>query len=127
MVIIGILAALILPRLLQQPERARVAEAMQMLGVIKRAQINTRDSGGTNAWLALTAPTGTAAEWQALGLQQPPAGLFNYTCTIAGNGTCTATSTRVATDTIQIDLTTNAWTCNGAYRPAVAPGSGCTA
>ena len=51
-VIIGILAALILPRLLQMPERAVIAEGMQYLGVINRAQVNYADTVGGGAFRA---------------------------------------------------------------------------
>lgn len=114
-VIIGILAALILPRLLAQPERAVTAEAIQYLGVIKRAQ----EAAGqpSNQWQSVasmaagtnsTTYTQAQSDWAALGLAPlPVATAFTYSCVGAipmGNGpaagvaaaagtagTCTAT------------------------------------
>jgi len=42
-VIIAILASLIIPKLLAQPERATITEATQQLGAIRRAQIRYMD------------------------------------------------------------------------------------
>jgi len=95
-VIIGILAALILPRMIAQPERARTAEAMQYLGVIARAfdavnapgaaVITAANSGDPNG-----TPTRPNAAWASLGLGQlPVASSFTYACTAPvdfGDGT----------------------------------------
>ena len=43
-VILAILASLILPRMLQQTERANIAEAQQYLGAIRRSQIALNDA-----------------------------------------------------------------------------------
>ncbi len=86
-VILGILAALILPRLTSQPEKAVIAEAINAMGVIRRAEISYKDStGGGAAYLLLTSdPAGLAsavASFGTLGVTAPPfttAG-FKYTC-----------------------------------------------
>ena len=83
-VIIAVLASLILPRFLSQPEKAVVAEANMMLGAITRAQNTYVDSGAGAAWLA-TAVTGN---WEKLGMLAPSADKFTYACTAAS---CTAT------------------------------------
>lgn len=63
-VILGVLATLALPRLAAQVDAAEGAEAMQFLGVIKRAAINCYDSAGnfsvcnTSATLAVSVPAG---------------------------------------------------------------------
>src|SRR3989338_760189 len=81
-VIIGILAALILPRMLQQPERVIVAEAVNYLGVIKRAQ----EAQAVQAGTYLAAASGVAgavpaAGWAALNMSTLPASTrFTYAC-----------------------------------------------
>lgn len=153
-VIIGILAALLLPRMLQQPERARLAEANQMLGVIRRAQANTRDTTGAAGYLALV--HATAGNWTRIGLQQPPnTSLFSYSCAVSsatpdadvGTGvgdssTCTATrwggftggvgqgGARVdfngdtTNDTATININTGNMGCLSGYTPTTLPNGG---
>ena len=78
-VILGIIAALVLPRLVSQPEKARIAEAGNSLGVLGRALSNVSQmrGGGAAAWLDVT----LANDQAALGIQNPnPGGLaWNYT------------------------------------------------
>ena len=89
-VIIGILAALILPRLMSQPEKAIVAEGVQYLGVLRRAQQTFADSqsGGAYAtWAGAVAPGGTGGaiptQWRTLGLQGlPSSARFSYLCPV---------------------------------------------
>lgn len=109
-VIIGILASLILPRLLGQPERAIVAEAINYLGVVKRAEetrgVQFQSYIAVNSDVPGAGPTATNAAWRSLGLEPlPAASRFTYTCTAAAapifnvaigaacpaaEGTCTA-------------------------------------
>ena len=123
-VIIGVLAALIMPRMLAQPEKAVVAEANQMLGAITRAQNTFVDSGAGAAWL----DTSVAGNWARIGMTAPAATRFTYACTAAS---CTATrvagSGAYAGDIITI-TNAGAWTCNGgAGTPyAAATNGGCT-
>ncbi len=83
-IIIAILAALIMPRLLSQPEKAYVSEANQMLGAITRAQDYYVDSGAGAAWLE----TSTPGNWAILRIQTPGSTHFTYSC--ASGGPCTA-------------------------------------
>lgn len=103
-VILAILASLVLPRMMAQPERALVAEAINYLGVIRRAQESIVGST-EGTWLAATAnTTGAAGDagWQGIGMgtlasnssftYSCVAGAYNAAGGIAGNaGTCTAT------------------------------------
>lgn len=129
-VIIGILASLILPRLIAQPERARVAEANQYVGVLRRAQVNTADSTGGN-FVAVN--SGTGVGFAAIGLTAPgSAGIFSYVCTAGAPGsgqTCVATrigAGAIAGQTVTINLDTGAITCGAAYTAPAAPGGGCS-
>lgn len=149
-VIIAILAALILPRFLQQPERAIIAEAQQTLGAIRRAQIANADLIGAaaNTYIAATDTAAAVpdAGWGTLGLQDlGTSSRFNYVCVVgvdatgaaanpaAGDaGTCTATRAvnigGAAADTITISNSRGTYACAGAYGAmAAAPNTnGCT-
>ena len=132
-VIIAILAALVVPRFMSQPEKAVIAEANQMLGAISRAQNICVDSGAcTSGWVELD-----EAGLALIGMRAPSSLNFTYTCTAptaaveddpAGAGICTATRAGAETgthfgDTITID-DTGVWDC-GDYTPLDA--GGCSA
>jgi len=127
-VIIGILASLLIPRMIQQPERARVAEANQFLGVLNRAQVTFMDS--TNGgMLDLDQTAGNIGNWQRIGVTNPGVtGLFTYTC-VAANSNCVATRNGGALNgaTATITIPTGVFACAGGYQTVAAPGSGCVA
>jgi len=80
-VILAILASLVLPKMVAQPERALVAEAVNYLGVIRRAQealVGTNESD----WIEINSRTApNDANWQSLGLGPLPArSAFDYRC-----------------------------------------------
>lgn len=78
-VILGILAALIIPLMVANTRQAQLAEAVHFLGVIRRAQANLEDTGGTLA----IGDLGTAPEnaWSKLGIETPPTKRrFDYGC-----------------------------------------------
>ena len=108
-IIIAVLAALIMPRFLSQPEKAVVAEANMMLGAIARAQNTCVDSGACTDWVALD-----AAGLAKIGMQAPAATNFTYACTAATS--CTATRA-AGTGNYANDIVTltkgGVWTCNG--------------
>ncbi|MFH0986210.1 MAG: prepilin-type N-terminal cleavage/methylation domain-containing protein, partial [Candidatus Omnitrophota bacterium] len=108
-VIIGVLAALVIPRFLTAPEKAIVAEANQMLGTIIRAQQAKIDAGGT--FLVAAAPMNTTA-WTSLGLGTPSsASKFTYSC--VASPTCSAARTVNSTaSTAALSYTVNTWICN---------------
>jgi len=118
-VIIGVLAALVLPRMLSQPERAIIAEGHQYLGVIRRAQNTYKSSTGDTAYLAFSAnvtgvtATNTNDEWSELGLDNLPASTaFSYTCSttecsaIRDSGDFTGAE-------IRVNIDSGALTCTG--------------
>lgn len=142
-VIIGILASLILPRLLQQPERARIAEANQFLGVLRRAQLNRLDSTGAAAYVAIAG--NVDANFAQLGMQTPGLAdadgpFFTYTCVAGGITDVTTTAGDPATctalravdigpaggDQITVNINSGAFGCTSAYTVAVQ-GPGCVA
>jgi prepilin-type N-terminal cleavage/methylation domain-containing protein len=123
-VIIGVLAALIIPRFLTAPEKAIVAEANQMLGSMIRAQQANIDTGGVFTTIG---DNTTAASWNKLGLQTPGASVisgagakFTYSCTTP---VCTAVRSGAAAKSVGVNLS-GAWTCGTEYT-ALAYG-GCT-
>ena len=109
-IIIAVLAALIIPRFLSQPEKAVVAEANQMLGAITRAQTTYVDSGAGAAWL----DTAVAGNWARIGMTAPASARFVYAC--AAGGPCTATRAAAGGDYSGAEISvdnTGVWTCGG--------------
>lgn len=89
-VILAILASLILPRLLSQPERAVIAEAQQMLGTLRRAQQTRMDVTGSSSYLSISCASAncTDSNLSVLGINSINNSKFGYSC----SGTsCTAT------------------------------------
>jgi len=108
-IILAILAAMILPRFLSQSENAYIAEASQVLGVLRRAEANASDLG--LGYKALTsAEVATDAAMNPLGLKPLMTTNFNYECD--ANGKCKATSRRSGNNTIEMDIDGN-FTCTG--------------
>jgi type IV pilus assembly protein PilA len=118
-VIIGVLAALIIPRFLTAPEKAIVAEANQMLGSLVRAQQAVIDLGG----VFVAASPLTTANWTSLGLTIPvAASKFVYGC---ASPSCTASRTVSGTaSTAVLNSSTQAWSCTGSYTSLI--NGGCT-
>ena len=114
-VIIGVLAALIIPRFLTAPEKAIVAEANQLLGSLIRAEQANIDIG--SPFVAIT-DNATAATWNKLSLQPPGASVqsgagakFTYTCT---SPDCSAVRSGTATKSVGVNLT-GTWSCGTDY------------
>lgn len=99
-IIIAILASLLLPRIISQPERAVVAEAIQTLGVLRRAQLTYVDTTGNTSYLGATSAAGDS-DWGRLGLGSlDSTAKFSYACDAVAVGAGTAaecTATRVGT------------------------------
>ena len=117
-VIIGVLAALVIPRFVAAPEKAIVAEANQMLGSLVRAQQAVLDGGGT--FVGTT--TLTTANWTSLGMSIPAsASKFLYAC---ASPTCTASRTPTTLSVATFSSITNTWICTGNY--TTLANGGCT-
>jgi prepilin-type N-terminal cleavage/methylation domain-containing protein len=93
-VILAVLAALVVPRFLSQPEKAVVSKANMMLGAIVRAQSSCVDSGACLAPLALSAGS---PNWATLGMGEPISPSFTYDCAGGAGSSCTATRTNAGT------------------------------
>ena len=108
-VVLAILASLILPRFLAQPERVAITEAQETLGALRRAQHARIDLG--QAVVNSGAANLAAGEWQQLGFAGVPgAGArFTYAC---GANSCTATRTidigAAGADTVELFFATPA-------------------
>ena len=102
-VILGVMATLVLPKFLAQPESASLAEANRMLGVLVRAQdtemqldgtttglVVTTAGGGGQGATAVACDTACIQTWTDVGVGQPTGARFAYACTTAS---CTATRT----------------------------------
>jgi prepilin-type N-terminal cleavage/methylation domain-containing protein len=121
-VILAVLATLVLPRMLAQPENALVAEANQQLGSLARAQDTSMQLTGNATGIAFASP-GTAAEWASLGLQAPTGGRFTYACTTT---TCTATRATGGTITINYTLNPKTYACTAPYTIGTDTTRGCS-
>ena len=113
-VVIGVLASLILPRMLTAPEKAIVAEANQLVGAMVRSELSNLDTGGT--WVDISS-TIAASEWTKLGMNTPSIGQkkFDYTCSSSG---CKASRSGSGSDTnkwVHFN-TTGTWSCGSDYR-----------
>jgi prepilin-type N-terminal cleavage/methylation domain-containing protein len=123
-VILAILATLVLPRMLAQPEGALIAEANQVLGALVRAEENymaLRDD--FTAGLAMTDGS-NSSQMSLLGMQPIVAGSrFTYACdTLA----CRATRA-VGGGTIVVNYTSNpkVYSCTTPYTVAANAQRGC--
>jgi len=141
-VIIAILASLIVPRMLAQTDKAKAAEALQVVGVIKRAAERYYDSHGTfvipsNDSKIYSNPVGmgtNSGDWGELGLSDfghPSKWAYSY----RGYATSfyTSASSAYMVDQIQYDgtsPTSGYWECAGGlfkYADGDATGAkGCT-
>lgn len=127
LVILGILAATIIPRMVAQTRGAETAEAVNMLGALRRAAASSIDAGGSVAGFAFSAGGGATGDWANLGMGNLPAtAKFDYACAPAG-ATVVDTDSIVATNkvtnvnTITMNVGTGAITCAG-YGPVRDPG-----
>jgi len=124
-VILAVLAAMILPRFLNQAENAYIAEAQQVLGVLRRAYANQIDLGVTPAALT-TATSATDAGMAPLGLKAITATNFGYSCTAAG--TCTAFrgpgATTAALGSVTLDIS-GTFSCDGTKYTLISASKGC--
>ncbi len=112
-VIIAILAALILPRMTAQTERAAIAEAQQMLGTLRRAQATYMDStGGGGVAISSNNDTTNLAK---LGLREIKSGSFTYTCTNGGDCKATSKMTNTANSTITLAIDATGFDCSGNF------------
>ncbi len=121
-VIIAILASLIVPRMLMQTEKAKAAEALQMIGAIKRAADRYYDFHGTYitpTYEIYADPAGAASaegDWADLGLddsniRKTKYWAYNYS---PGNNILdvqTPDGVKFATYNMQTEL----WSCDGIF------------
>ncbi len=130
--IIAILASLVLPRMLEQVDRAgRSAEAFEWMGVIRRAAEKMQTLTGTytgNLDSAAGASPATSGSWGSLGLQEP-SGIKQYRVIYNGNGMgYDASVVWGGWDWIRLDYELMAdgsevWACGWGFKP-VKDGAG---
>ena len=122
-IILAVLAAMILPRFLSQTENAYIAEAQQVLGVLRRAQANAADLGITIGALGV-GDTTDDAKMLPLGLKGVKDTNFSYECE-AGGASCTAKSKRSGSNSIQM-MEDGTYNCTGyTYVDASYHSKGC--
>jgi prepilin-type N-terminal cleavage/methylation domain-containing protein len=96
-VIIGVLAAVAIPRLMESANKARASEGPQILGAIVRMQ-HARSVEHSAAPFVTLAATATNTEWQdGLGMSQPSSRFFTFATTASGTAPNMTGFTAVAT------------------------------
>ncbi len=137
-VILAVLATLVLPKMLAQPESAALAEANAHLGALARAQDTymqltnsatglsvTASGGGAGGEAAVACNAACITTWAKLGLQPPTSSRFVYSCTTT---TCTASRTIsgvVSTAVINYTLAPRTYSCTGLYSIGADLSRGC--
>lgn len=109
-VILGIIAALVLPRLISQPEKAKMAQAANTLGILGRTLEARYQMSGQQTWEDIT----NNAALTRLGITSAPDTTdWKYTSNVA-TGTVVATrqSGVCNTHTITLNTATGAYTGN---------------
>jgi len=126
-VIIAVLASLILPRFVGQTERAVIAEGQQILGAMRRGQLNWMDFTQSNAPTDVSScgfagcSAAANATWGRIGVNPPVAatGSYNYAC-VGTDGSCVATRTNDSSgeyndSTITLHIANGTIECGGRY------------
>lgn len=103
-VIIGILAALAIPRFMRATTKAKQSEAKQLLKQIYTMQHAYRQEYNVYPSYAATTP-GTASAWPDIGVEFQASARYSYVC-VGGATTFTATATANLDD----DPTIDTWT-----------------
>ena len=136
-VIIAILASLIVPRMLMQTDKAKAAEALQMVGAIRRAAERYYDFNGSfivpsGAAISSYIGSSTSGDWSDLGLSDITAKSWAYGYHNTANSFqvwAAGPITDPLNSYIHYDnsYTTPGsvyWECNGVFKPRVADVSG---
>ena len=124
-VIMAILGGLFLPRLLLQNEKANAAEAVSIIGSIKRMEFQARDEAPDNAFFLFDDACANLVALQDRGLDLTDSCGANQRWTFSVEaGPIIAAYRGVAADdgpnSITLDLTTNAWNGTGTFAPGTA-------
>jgi prepilin-type N-terminal cleavage/methylation domain-containing protein len=104
-VIIGILAALAIPRFMKATAKAKQSEAKQLLKQIYTMEHAFRQGSTTYGDNGLTSTAGTFFTFPLIGVEIQSSAIYNYGI-VAGANTFTAT----ATGNIDDDATNDVWT-----------------
>ena len=119
-IILAVLASMTLPRFLSQTENAYIAEAQQVLGVLRRAEANAEDMG---IGLKTVTDATDSTQMAALGLKPLTQTNFTYTCSSAGK--CKALSKRDTGNSVELSMD-GEYTCTGyTYVDTTATTKGC--
>lgn len=129
-VIIAVLAVLILPRFMNQTERAIISEAQEQLSAIRRGQKMWQDATGNTGATSEITLCGAGvdcdeAQWSRIGMSPPSGGSFWYDCQ---DTTCTAVRVGGSHDgsSIAISVPSGFWGCGGNYEQVDHDGPGGT-
>jgi len=110
-VIIGILAALAIPRFMTATTKSKQSEAKQLLKQIYTMQRTYRQQNNTYWGQAATANAGAPNGFQTIGIEVMPTAIYSYTITTATATNLLVTATCSILDD---DATADTWTINEA-------------
>ncbi|UCD18505.1 MAG: prepilin-type N-terminal cleavage/methylation domain-containing protein [Candidatus Zixiibacteriota bacterium] len=110
-VIIGILAALAIPRFMTATTKSKQSEAKQLLKQIYTMQRTYRQQNNTYWGQGTTANAGAGNAFQTIGIEVMPTALYSYTITTANATQLLVTATCSILDD---DATVDTWTINEA-------------
>ncbi len=105
-VIIGILAALAIPRFMQATTKSKQSEAKQILKQIYTMERTYRQENGVY-YAGGPADSSTGTALATLGVEVMPSALYSYTVTVTAGTAFTATATATGLDD---DATNDVWT-----------------
>ncbi len=106
-VIIGILAALAIPRFMKATTKAKQSEAKQLLKQIYTMEHTYRQANNTYGDLGVTINAGAGGTFPQIGVEVQTTARYTYA--IAGNAT---TFTATATANLDDDAANDVWTIN---------------
>ncbi len=124
-IMVAILAGLILPRFINQNEKAIASEAVAIMGAVKRAEYHFRDESPTNAFFDFTdqcVPANLTAISNNLGLDlvNTCGATQRWMYQVAGGVIFAYRGTVVGANFISQNLTTGAWNGAGTFAPGTA-------
>ena len=129
-VIIGILAALIVPRITAQTKKAKLAEVLQVIGVVSRAEANllslTNNYTMSNIYACRVGdadcePSSPAGSWAVLGMKDlTPSKSYSYYLDHVhpgeGDYNISAYDADGSRVMYECDYTNCMWECSGSYK-----------
>ena len=114
-ILLGVFAAAAIPRLFLKAPSAETAEAIQMLGAVRRMTMNLIDANYPVPNFDTATAMGSGSAWEQIGLGPlPPNRRFDYKR--SGNSAVAARVGGTSNQTITLNLNTGVLSCGSDYR-----------